>query len=116
MSTFIVLAALMLIAAVVMLVLPFLRAAKAEESDNPAHASPWPMVIIVAVLVPALTIWLYRDISTWSWDIPAGPGHASGMSGSDQAASLLEAAQTLEARLQAEPGDVEGWLMLGRTG
>ena len=115
MSTFIVLAALMLIAAVVILVLPFLRAEKAEESDNSAHASPWPMVIIVAVLVPALTIWLYRDISTWSWDIPAGAGHASGMSGSDQAASLLDAAQTLEARLQAEPGDVEGWLMLGRT-
>jgi cytochrome c-type biogenesis protein CcmH len=92
-----------------------LRAAKAEDSEKPANASPWPIVIIVAVLVPALTVWLYRDISTWSWDIPAGPGHASGMSGADQAASLLEAAQTLEARLRAEPGDVEGWIMLGRT-
>jgi len=115
MSTFIIVAALMLIAAVLMLVLPFLRAAKAEDSEKPANASPWPIVIIVAVLVPALTVWLYRDISTWSWDIPAGPGHASGMSGADQAASLLEAAQTLEARLRAEPGDVEGWIMLGRT-
>ncbi len=115
MSTFTILAALMLVAAVVMLVVPFLRAAKAENSEKPANFSPWPMVIIVATLVPAMTIWLYRDISTWDWDVPAGPGHAGGMSGTDQAASLLEAAQTLEERLRAEPGDVEGWLMLGRT-
>ena len=113
MSTFLVLTAIMLVAAVLMLVLPVLRTAKSAGDGESPHA--WPVAILVVILVPIGAIEVYRSVSTWNWQMPEGPAHASGMAGADQAASLQEATRTLEERLRNEPGDVEGWVMLGRT-
>jgi cytochrome c-type biogenesis protein CcmH len=110
MSTFLILAAAMLIVAVMLIVWPLLRATKTGEAESSAHV--WPIIILVAVLIPVGAVEIYRNVSTWQWGMPTGTARASG---TDQAHSLEDAARTLEARLQAEPGDVEGWLMLGRT-
>ncbi len=110
MSTFLILAAAMLIVAVMLIVWPLLRATKTGEAESSAHV--WPIIILVAVLIPVGAVEIYRNVSTWQWGMPAGTARAPG---TDQAHSLEDATRTLEARLQSEPGDVEGWVMLGRT-
>ncbi len=64
---------------------------------------------IVAVIIPLAAFALYFTWSDWNWD-DAGADHAS-----NPDASMAQMARQLEARLQREQGDAEGWKLLGRT-
>jgi len=100
--TFIVLAALMTLAALAVVLLPLMRSKSAHKR--------WPVVALSAVAVPALAAGLYLALSNWDWNAPATSVAAAG------APAEIEAmVGGLEARLQKEPNDIAGWLLLGRS-
>jgi cytochrome c-type biogenesis protein CcmH len=83
-----------------------------------APATPRSTAVLVALMVvlPLAAVALYSRISNFPWDNPiaaaaAPPGHGEGADGGD----MNEVKAQLEARLAANPGDLEGWQMLGRT-
>jgi cytochrome c-type biogenesis protein CcmH len=86
----------MCFAAVVFAIWPFLR----ENSRNFA------VVAAAIVLVIGGSAWLYSSIGSPGVPSGAGGGTAGGMS---------EVVKTLAARLEKEPGDRDGWRMLGRS-
>ncbi len=99
MTAFVILALLMTVAALAAVLWPLLRSRAAGKR--------WPAVAVVGVSVPALAAGLYVALSNWSWDPAAKP--------SDVPPEIERMVSGLEARLQSNPTDVAGWLMLGRS-
>ncbi|MBS0374959.1 MAG: hypothetical protein JSR73_10270 [Proteobacteria bacterium] len=65
-------------------------------------------IALVALALPLGAGLLYRSLSTWSWEpggAPAAPGQHP----------LEEMVAKLEKRLAQNPGDTDGWLLLGRS-
>lgn len=100
MTTFVVVAALMTLIALGAVLWPLSRA-------KSAGGGRWPSIAIVGFALPALAVSLYLALTNWMWnpaDLPTGvPPEIERMVGG------------LEARLASNPGDVPGWLMLGRS-
>jgi cytochrome c-type biogenesis protein CcmH len=72
--------------------------------------------VIIAGLLPTSAIAIYSTVGAPDAMTPAvAAGAAAGKSGSHDRAELAAAAEQLKARLQNEPGHVEGWVLLGRT-
>lgn len=111
MTLFIVLAIVMAAVAIGFIVRPLLR----KPGDVPQHARSQPAkvaAVATAVALPLLAAWLYSTVSTQQWDYePAAAGAEAGAAAPDVERMVAQ----LEERLQAEPGDAEGWLMLGRS-
>jgi cytochrome c-type biogenesis protein CcmH len=100
MTAFLAIAGLMALVAIGVVLWPLLRSASATSSR-------WPAVLAVAVLIPGLAFGLYQAWSNWSWSPVADmPGVAP---------AVAQMVGRLEARLRANPNDVNGWLLLGRS-
>ena len=97
MTTFIIIAVVLSVAATALLVRPLLAG---------GAGSPW-AAVSVALGLPCAVLLGYLVASNHGWDQPgvAGPAPPPG--------TMEEALAALEARLQAEPGDIDGWLLLG---
>lgn len=114
MTPFIILCAVMLVAAIAYVAVPLLR----SEGPLPKGQRPTPKaaasLAALAVALPIGAFALYSGISNFPWDDPTAaavsPSHGEGAAG-----SMDEVTQQLEARLAANPEDLEGWRMLGRT-
>lgn len=114
MTPFIILSAVMLVAAIAYVAVPLLR----SEGPLPKGQRPTPKAAAsmgaLAVALPIAAVALYSGISNFPWDDPTAaavsPNHGAGAAG-----SMDEVTQQLEARLAANPDDLEGWRMLGRT-
>jgi cytochrome c-type biogenesis protein CcmH len=63
---------------------------------------------VVAVALPAGALLVYRAVSNYDWN----PSPERAQAGQH---SLDEAVRKLEERLKANPGDADGWLLLGRS-
>ena len=107
MSLFIIFAVLLTAFAVALVVFPLLR--QTEERPNAPIAAT-----VMAVALPALVLILYVSVSNHGWDKVLATG-AGPTADAPSAGALDEAVATLEDRLSREPGDVAGWLLLGRT-
>jgi cytochrome c-type biogenesis protein CcmH len=110
-TVFIILAAVLTAAAVLLAAWPLFRprsdeAGKAVKPSRQAAGA-------LALFVPALAFFIYFNVSEWRWDSSDAASQAR--SGEGQAASLQQVAEQLESRLQRNQGDAEGWKMLGRT-
>ena len=94
-----------------------LKAATAETEPAPAPAAPRRGRLVVAaaaVLIPALTLGLYLDLG--APELPDRPLAARQQElAQGEAPDVQAMVARLEARLRDQPGDVEGWLMLGRS-
>lgn len=113
MSTFLIGCAVMIVAALVLVLLPLLRDVPAEAKEK-APARAVPAAVAVMVVLPLAASAFYGATSNFPWDNQAalasgGAGHAQ------DGGSMEEVTRTLEARLEQNPGDAEGWRMLGRT-
>ena len=97
MNIFLVVAAIMAAIAAGAVALPLLR----------DRHSRW-LGALLAVMVIGASAGLYPLWSNWNWHAPA-PSEAA--AGPDVAAMVAK----LEKRLQDQPGDLTGWLMLGRS-
>jgi cytochrome c-type biogenesis protein CcmH len=70
----------------------------------------------IAAILPAATLALYAAVGTPAAIHPAAAtASAAAGSGPHDRAELAAAAEQLKARLQREPGHIEGWILLGRT-
>jgi len=94
----------MLAAAVALLARPLLRTPAARGEGGRQRTA---IAAVVVLLVPALAVMLYVSRSTWDWHRTLTPSDIARQ-------ELLEKISTLEERLQGEPGDISGWLALGR--
>jgi cytochrome c-type biogenesis protein CcmH len=97
MSTFLVIAAAMAAIAAAAVALPLLR-------DRQSRL----LGALLAVLVIGASAGLYPLWSNWNWHAPA---QSEAAAGPDVAAMVAQ----LEKRLQDQPNDLKGWLMLGRS-
>ena len=132
MTTFILICAVLVIAAVALLAVPLVRRVPSPEVDPgqgqgkgkgkvkvrqmPDVPRATSTVVAAVIALPLAAAAFYHGTSNFPWQNPqvatAAPAeHEQG--GGD--ASLAEAAVQLEARLAADPQDAEGWRMLGRT-
>ena len=104
MTLFVVLAALMLVAALALLGWPLLRAQRVEGGNS--------LIVVgaLAIVLPLAAALLYRLTSTWNWD----PAAIEAASHGGQP-SLADMVAKLQDRVRKQPDDLEGWLMLGRT-
>jgi len=103
----------MVIAALALVIYPLLRREAAAGREKSATRAV-PAAVVMMVALPLAASAFYGATSNYPWDDAAalaagGGGHAQG------GASMEEATRQLEARLEQNPGDVEGWRMLGRT-
>jgi len=116
MTAFVAVVALMVLAAIALLIYPLVGPAPAAAKGEPVPPRAAPLAFALAVAVGLGAVALYSQINNFPWDNPVSaeslpPGHAALGAGG----SMDEVAATLEARLQKEPNDLEGWRMLGRT-
>ena len=95
MNTFLVIAAVMAAVAASAVALPLLR-----------HRQSRVLGAVAAVIIIAAASLLYPLWSNWNWRAPA-----QSATGPDVAAMVAK----LEKHLQDQPGDLTGWLMLGRS-
>lgn len=87
----------MVLAALAVLLVPLFR----------AQPRKWSAVVIVGAALPVLAVLLYSAWSNWSWQ---------GVRGRDGSMPPIEIMlESLEAKLRANPTDVAGWLLLGRS-
>jgi cytochrome c-type biogenesis protein CcmH len=116
MSAFVALVALMVLAAVALLIYPLLRPLPAMAKGEPAPKKAAPLAFALSVLLALGAVALYSQINNFPWNNPTAaeplpPGHGALASGG----SMESVTAALEARLQQEPNDLEGWRMLGRS-
>src|SRR5882762_6293417 len=97
MNTFLVIAAVMAAIAAGAVALPLLR----DKQSRLLGA-------VLGALVIGASAGLYPLWSTWNWHAPA---QSEAAAGPDVAAMVAQ----LEQRLQDQPNDLRGWLMLGRS-
>lgn len=116
MTPFILICAAMLVVAIALVVLPLVRALPAAARGEPVAPKATASTAALVVALPLAAAALYGGLSNYPWDDPqlaatAGSSHAAGQ----QAGSMEEVTKQLEAKLAANPGDKDGWRMLGRT-
>jgi cytochrome c-type biogenesis protein CcmH len=99
MTTFILIAAAMVLAVTALIARPLL------SSRRLAPRSPWTALAVLLVLLAGAGA-LYAQFSNWNWSQP----QAQASDGSPQ--SMVS---TLARRLAKNPDDLNGWLMLGRS-
>jgi cytochrome c-type biogenesis protein CcmH len=123
-TPFILICAVMTIAALGLLAVPLMRrvpsdatgTGKRKGKGNPDAPRAVSAMVVTAIALPLAAVAFYAGVSNFPWQNPqsaaaAPPGHGEG-AGEE---SLSAAATQLEARLAANPQDSEGWRMLGRT-
>jgi cytochrome c-type biogenesis protein CcmH len=105
-TAFIVIAALLAIAAAALLAWPLLRPRAQDGAPTPPRAGI--AATLVASWLPLAAFGIYFWASNWSWE-PAD--HATQAS----AADIREMIEQLRNRLTRQPDDLEGWKLLGRS-
>lgn len=79
------------------------------EPATPPRANPG-LLLVIAAALPALAVGLYLQVGT-----PAALDPEAATRQIAAPATVEEAIAALEARLEAEPSDLEGWVLLGRS-
>ena len=93
-----------------------------SPSSNPARSTlaARATALILVLLIPLTTLWLYQKIGTphaltfAGISASAAPDAAGGASTSN-APDLAKAADSLAAKMKDNPEDGQGWVLLGRT-
>lgn len=104
MTAFVAIAALLAAAAIALLAWPLAGPRRAGDARPKARFA----AAAVTILLPVAAVLVYAAASNWDWDAPP-PAPAI------TAPDLQKAVAELRAKLAAQPEDVEGWKLLGRS-
>src|SRR3954467_15657135 len=98
----------MVVVALGWLLLPLLRPrnSSAEERTS-TRVERRISSVALAIAIPVLAAALYAHLSNWDWK--------STTAQQTQAEEMQRSVRELEAKLQSNPQDVEGWMLLGRS-
>ncbi|MGB5250230.1 MAG: hypothetical protein WBO47_11410 [Gammaproteobacteria bacterium] len=112
MTTFWIIALAIALVGSALIVVPLMRSFFAGHEGDRHPGLTIGTGIAVALLMPVLALTLYARWSNWDWT-----GNTAGMAANavEQAHTMGDAIASLESRLAAQPDDVEGWQMLGRS-
>lgn len=106
MTAFVIVCAVMLAAALVWLTLPLIRP-RAPIDAAGTGTERRISSIVLALCVSVTAIAMYAGLSTWDWkEVETGTA---------KNAAIEDMLKRLEVKLAANPRDVDGWLMLGRS-
>lgn len=111
--TFLIVCVVMIVAALALLLVPLLRDVPPEGKGHAASPRAVPLAVVLMIGLPLAATAFYGSTSNFPWDDQALLGEA-GAHGQD-GGSMEEVTTQLVARLEANPGDLEGWRMLGRS-
>ncbi|MDP2322697.1 MAG: hypothetical protein Q8N51_01530 [Gammaproteobacteria bacterium] len=103
MTIFAAIAVLFTLLAVGLVVWPLLRSG---DRVHPVAAT------LTALAIPPLVLVIYLVVSNYDW---RAPGTASAPAAAGAASSVEEAVASLERKLEAEPANEEGWILLGSS-
>lgn len=114
MTTFLIVCAVMVVAALLLVLVPLLRDDRLPAAGDKPLSRSVPAAAVFMITLPLAASAFYAATSNFPWDNPdaltaGGAGHATG------GGSMEEVTAQLEERLARNPGDMEGWRMLGRT-
>ena len=104
MTAFVIVCAVMLVVTLIWTTLPLWRPRPTVDVAA-TRGERRTSSIVVAVAVPVLAGAMYAYLSNWDWNKPA--------TAAAQAASVESMMSQLEAKLAANPGDLQGWIMQG---
>ena len=90
-----------------------LLAVENDPASSPPQRVSRSHAVVLAVMVTASAAGVYLTIGAPG--LPDMPYASRQASGGDDPQKLAELADALEARLQGSAGNVEGWMLLGRT-
>lgn len=107
MTAFIVIAAAMVAAALLWLLVPLFRGKSAAGGEPSSGSARIVSAAATAAVVCVIAATMYGSLSNWDWKTVREE--------TARAAQLDDLLQRLEARLKANPNDVTGWLLLGRS-
>ena len=113
MTTFLIVCAVMVVAALALLLVPLLRNVPAAAKGEVPAPRAVPAAVALMVAVPLAASAFYGSTSNFPWENPAALATQGGHA--ETGGSMGEVTAQLEARLEQNPGDAEGWRMLGRT-
>jgi len=113
MSTFYILATVMVVMAMLFVGWPLVRTF--GESENSSRKNNLVAGLIIMLMIPAGAAWFYNDVSTWDWSQSGSQAAQQAEPHDTSAANLAGMAEKLEARLNAEGGSPSDWMLLGRT-
>ena len=104
----------MIVAALAIVLVPLLRNVPAEGKGAKVAPRAVPAAVALMVVLPLAASAFYGATSNFPWD---NPGAVAGQGAGTRrtAARWTEVMAQLEERLAKNPGDAEGWRMLGRT-
>jgi cytochrome c-type biogenesis protein CcmH len=102
-TLFIAICAVFIAGATGLIASPLLRHTPSRDGAHRAGAS----AAIVAAIFPVAAFLIYFTLSNWDWSGPVEPPAA--------APDLQRVVTELQKRLASQPGDVEGWKLLGRS-
>jgi cytochrome c-type biogenesis protein CcmH len=113
-TTFLILCAVMIVAALALILVPLLRNTPTAAGEDRSGTRAVPAAVVVMIALPLAASAFYGATSNFPWDNP-GALATGAAAHSQSGGSMEEVTAQLEARLQKNPGDLEGWRMLGRT-
>jgi len=113
-TTFLIVCVVMVVAALALLLVPLLRNVPGEGKKKEPLPRSVPLAVVLMVGLPLAAAAFYGSASNYPWNNPGLLGTAPGGHAQD-GGSMDEVVAQLEARLRANPGDLEGWRMLGRS-
>ena len=90
-----------------------LLAVESDPAPLPPRRVSRVSTVVIALIVAASAAGIYLTIGAPG--LPDMPYASRQASGADDPQKLAELADALEARLQGSAGNVEGWMLLGRT-
>jgi cytochrome c-type biogenesis protein CcmH len=112
--SFLIACVAMVVAALAMVLVPLLRNVPGEGKGKAPLPRAVPLAVVLMVVLPLAATAFYTSTSNFPWNNPGMLGGTAGGHAED-GGSMDEVVAQLEERLQANPGDLEGWRMLGRS-
>ena len=113
MSTFYILATVMVVMAMLLVGWPLVRTF--GDKENSSRKNNLVAGLIIMLAIPASAAWFYDTVSTWEWDQSGSRAAQQAEPHDTSMGNLSDMAVKLEARLEAEGGSASDWILLGRT-